>query len=626
MARELKPGIKIIGVLLLVGVALLAVKLFAPGLLDKIAPAKPVAESTVPLKADLPQGPAGGSELPPPAAAASVSASDFPRITEADLDSYAKCQSGTEARWLHWFWMTHSGVILANEGKEASADSAMCRHGMNLKLQRQDDVVKQGEGLIAFASALKAAADRGERNPNPSEGAHFVSLMGDGTAGILTEWNATLDKLGPGYRAKGFFSGGYSRGEDCLMAPPAWKENPQAARGGVCAAYLRDGDWNIGMKWLGDNGICNNPDETTYDPNCMNWVAATTYIDAANKYVAGYAEERPVVNKGKHTGEKRRIAVNCVATWTPGDNIVADQRGGLVKVASTKEYRFQMPMVVIGIDRWMTANQAVVEGFIEASLEGNQRIASDDREFRRAAALSAVVYNEPDTDAAYVYRYFKGATERDKTGLFVERGGSSVNNLGDNCQLFGLQSCAPGSTSIYKATYETFGRIVVQQYPKLVPRFMQYEEVVDTRYLEAVAARQGTVVRADMPTFTAEPIRQVLSRRSWNINFATGQAAFSNGARAQLDELFKDLVIAGETKIVLHGHTDSVGNPDANMTLSEARAFAVKRWLMAASPVHFPDRRVDVVAHGQTQPVEPNTTEAGRSKNRRVEVVLGTLN
>ena len=62
------------------------------------------------------------------------------------------------------------------------------------------------------------------------------------------------------------------------------------------------------------------------------------------------------------------------------------------------------------------------------------------------------------------------------------------------------------------------------------------------------------------------------------------------------------------------------------MTLSEARAFAVKKWLQEASPVHFTDNRVNVVAHGQTKPLEPNTSEAGRAKNRRVEVVLGMTN
>jgi outer membrane protein OmpA-like peptidoglycan-associated protein len=60
------------------------------------------------------------------------------------------------------------------------------------------------------------------------------------------------------------------------------------------------------------------------------------------------------------------------------------------------------------------------------------------------------------------------------------------------------------------------------------------------------------------------------------------------------------------------------------MALSEARAFAVKTWLEKSFPVNFPSGRVRVFSHGQTNPIAPNSSEAGRAQNRRVEVVIGT--
>jgi outer membrane protein OmpA-like peptidoglycan-associated protein len=89
--------------------------------------------------------------------------------------------------------------------------------------------------------------------------------------------------------------------------------------------------------------------------------------------------------------------------------------------------------------------------------------------------------------------------------------------------------------------------------------------------------------------------------------------------------LLKDLVIAGGAAIEIHGHTDNQGNPDKNMQLSEDRAFAVKTWLEAKSATNFPEGRIKVFAHGQTQPLASNSSNDGRSKNRRVEIILGTV-
>jgi OmpA-OmpF porin, OOP family len=117
-----------------------------------------------------------------------------------------------------------------------------------------------------------------------------------------------------------------------------------------------------------------------------------------------------------------------------------------------------------------------------------------------------------------------------------------------------------------------------------------------------------------------------VSRKNWNIQFETGKATFSGGAEDQLKKLLNDLVIASGTTVEIHGHTDNQGSPDANMQLSEDRAFAVKAWLEKNAPANFPEGRLKVFAHGQTNPIAPNATADGKAKNRRVEIVLGATN
>jgi outer membrane protein OmpA-like peptidoglycan-associated protein len=116
----------------------------------------------------------------------------------------------------------------------------------------------------------------------------------------------------------------------------------------------------------------------------------------------------------------------------------------------------------------------------------------------------------------------------------------------------------------------------------------------------------------------------VVSRKSWSINFLTGSANFTPEASRQLQQLLRDLLVANATAVEIHGHTDNVGAPQANMQLSESRAFAVKQWLEQQSPANFPEGRIRVFSHGQENPVVPNSTDANRARNRRVEIVIGT--
>ena len=72
-------------------------------------------------------------------------------------------------------------------------------------------------------------------------------------------------------------------------------------------------------------------------------------------------------------------------------------------------------------------------------------------------------------------------------------------------------------------------------------------------------------------------------------------------------------------KLVVAGHTDSVGTDEYNMGLSKRRAQAVKEFLVSAYQIDV--NRLIVRWFGERQPFTSNDTEAGRAKNRRVEFI-----
>ena len=536
-------------------------------------------------------------------------------------DQPAALPGAPEVRINFWAWNSQMGCLYSNGGPVTTEGSLMAKQGVKVLISRQDD----NSQLMAQLTALAQAMHGGNRQPR--EGIHFIGIMGDGAGAFLAALNAQLtESFGEEYRAEIVGSCGYSRGEDKLMGPQQWRDNPQTMRGAVIAGVLRDGDWNIAQRFMGDNGIANNPDERTYDPNAVNWVNASTYVDASEKYNANYCEERAVVENGRRTGETRNVCVNGVVTWTPADVTVAQGRGGLVSVVSTKEYSSQMPHALIGIRKWNQENRATVVKMLRAFAEGGDQVLSHPQALTRAAEISQEIYQESGADAAFWERYYKGVTERDKTGLQVELGGSKANNLADMLTLFGLAPGTTPETSRFRATYTVFGNIVSRQYPDLVPSVPAYDQIVDTSYLQEVSRLAGsTGGRAETTTYAegSTPVTRVVGRRNYNITFATGSAEFGAEAQQQLQELFDNLSI-NSLSVEVHGHTDNVGNAEANQQLSEDRALAVKQWLEQRSASTFPQGRVRVFAHGATQPVQSNRTNEGRSANRRVEVVIGT--
>ena len=103
------------------------------------------------------------------------------------------------------------------------------------------------------------------------------------------------------------------------------------------------------------------------------------------------------------------------------------------------------------------------------------------------------------------------------------------------------------------------------------------------------------------------------------ILFETGKADLKPESRPVLKEIAATLTQHTDLKILIEGHTDNVGTPASNLSLSGARAAAVKAALVANYSAD--GARISTKGFGDTKPALPNTTAEGRAQNRRVEIV-----
>jgi OOP family OmpA-OmpF porin len=515
---------------------------------------------------------------------------------------------GTQITWERMAWNSQFSGMYANGGVHTTKSSLFDKAHIDVTYVRQDDCNKQMADLVKFASDYKN---------NPNTPAVLITFMGDGMPAFMTSLSKELEPLGPEYQPIIIpVAHGKSFGEDQVMAPAAWKQDAHNAIGKCVAGVLRDGDINILLKWAGDNGLKVNPDETSYDANAINLIAANDFLDAPNKYITGYSEKRKIVVNGKTTGADTTVGVDAVATWTPGDVNIATKKGGLVTIANTKQYASQMPNQTIAIKKWANGHRTDIENMIIALATAGDQVRSFSEAKAFAAKVSAAVYQEQD--AAYWLKYYNGVEEKDILGMKVNLGGSMVFNLADMANTYGL---GDDKVDRYRAVYNTFGNLMVKMYPSIMPSFMPYEKAVDKSFLLSVISNHPELLQGKaLETKYADGITAEVSSKSYSIEFETGSANIKAASYKLLDEIFESAVVAEGLKLGVYGHTDNSGSDEVNIPLSEQRADAVKAYLVKKG---LKDQRIETKGYGSTKPIADNNTAEGKSRNRRVEIVLG---
>lgn len=103
------------------------------------------------------------------------------------------------------------------------------------------------------------------------------------------------------------------------------------------------------------------------------------------------------------------------------------------------------------------------------------------------------------------------------------------------------------------------------------------------------------------------------------VEFESGSANLTPLGLGILDDMATALRRIGDKPVVITGHTDNVGNPTANLALSNERAEAVKQYLIGRN---IDAARLSTTGKGDADPIASNDNEEGRTRNRRIEFTL----
>ena len=101
------------------------------------------------------------------------------------------------------------------------------------------------------------------------------------------------------------------------------------------------------------------------------------------------------------------------------------------------------------------------------------------------------------------------------------------------------------------------------------------------------------------------------------VNFETDSAKLTPDSHATLDRVAESLRDSPDVRVEIAGHTDSSGGDSHNLDLSKARAESVRDYLVSRG---VDSSRLVARGYGQARSIDDNATEAGRARNRRVEL------
>ncbi len=139
---------------------------------------------------------------------------------------------------------------------------------------------------------------------------------------------------------------------------------------------------------------------------------------------------------------------------------------------------------------------------------------------------------------------------------------------------------------------------------------------------QARVKQQFEQVEKMFSSFEARVFREgdTIILRMVGLAFDSGDAQIKPENFDLLGKVEKAIDVFPRSELTIEGHTDAYGGDDSNQKLSQERAESVQQYMINA--MRIPTYRLIATGYGETRPVSSNETEAGRARNRRIDIVI----
>lgn len=299
--------------------------------------------------------------------------------------------------------------------------------------------------------------------------------------------------------------------------------------------------------------------------------------------------------------------VDAAVTWSPNDQECLNAVKGSQVVISTKTLSSAIADVFYAKEDYINTHQDLLKNFVYGLMDGNAAVNSDPKAKETAKDLLSKGFDlsrgffDTTINKAYLCTY------------------------GDNYNFFGLNATFGGiaGDDLYDKMTMEFAKIGAA--PSKVPssREILYVDFIQNAPAEIANAptqKAEGEVKFTAPT-KAEETATAFSDKKVTITFLSGSSELTVDAQNTIDKEFADIAKSFRSaRIRIAGNTDNTGSDAVNVPLSKARAQAVANYLI--SNYNFPSTRFVVIGNGSKHPVAPNTTEDGKSANRRTDFQL----